>query len=102
MDLLHQRYASPFSLLDEVIIQCQFNKWVERFLNKTAQEKDDTMLWEFFLHKIYDKSFAEWKAELNGKSPSSQQIAMDEANKEKIIKQSQNILNGFMPVQGKG
>lgn len=95
--MLHKRYASPFFLLDNLIINEQFNEYVQFFLNKEAEEKNDAMLWEFFLHKVYDKSFKEWKEEI--KSESQSKDATNEAKKEEIIAKSNAILQGFVPQQ---
>jgi CRISPR/Cas system-associated exonuclease Cas4 (RecB family) len=95
MDLLYKRYASPFSLLDNLIVNEQFNEYVQFLLNKEAEEKNDNMLWEFFLHKVYNKSFNEWKEEIKSKSQSKD--AMNEAKKEEIIAKSNAILQGFVP-----
>ncbi len=95
MDLLHQRYASPFSLLDYLICSKQFNTWVEQFLNKVHTETNDRKLWEFYLHKVHDKSFEDWKESL--KREAGQGDVMDEAKKEEIIEKSTAILNGFHP-----
>lgn len=98
MDLLSKRYASPFSLLDNLIQAEQFNEWVEYFLNKQAKEDDDNRMWEFFLHKVFDKPFDEWKAEATSTDKSGNAVSvMDEAKKEEIIKRSEGILNGFTP-----
>ena len=95
MDLLHQRYASPFSFLDTLLINSQFNEFVQFILNRVAEEKNDTKLWEFFLHKVYDKSFEEFKTGLSGQAGAND--VMDEAKKEEIIARSNAILNGFNP-----
>ena len=95
MDLLSKRYASPFSLLDNLIQAKQFNEWVEYFLNKQAQEDNDKKMWEFFLHKVFDKSFDEWEKEAKTGQASNTVGVMDEAKKEEIIKRSEDILNGF-------
>lgn len=95
MDLLSKRYASPFSLLDNLIQAEQFNEWVEYFLNKQAQEDNDKKMWEFFLHKVFDKSFDEWEKEAKTGQASNTVGVMDEAKKEEIIKRSEDILNGF-------
>lgn len=95
MDLLHKRYASPFSYLDSLISNGQFNEFVQFLLNKVSEEKNDAMLWEFFLHKVYDKSFSEWKSELSSERGAAD--VMDEAKKEEIIARSSAILNGFQP-----
>ena len=98
MDLLHKRYASPFSLLDNLIENSEFNSFIEYVLNKIAEEKNDTKLWEFFLHKVYDKSFNEFKTTLNNESGTAD--VMDEAKKDEIIARSNAILNGFNPQEG--
>lgn len=97
MDLLSKRYASPFSLLDNLIQAEQFNEWVEYFLNKQAQEDNDKKMWEFFLHKVFDKSFDEWEKEAKTDQASNIVGVMDEAKKEETIKRSEGILNGFNP-----
>ncbi len=97
MDLLSKRYASPFSLLDNLIQAEQFNEWVEYFLNKQAQEDNDKKMWEFFLHKVFDKSFDEWEKEAKTGQASNIVGVMDEAKKEETIKRSEGILNGFNP-----
>lgn len=101
MDLLHQRYASPFSLLDYLICTKQFSEWVEQFLNKVNKEKNDRKLWEFYLHKVHDKSFDDWKKSLEVK-PGKNDDVMDEAEKQKIVEKSTSILNGFQPTKGGG
>ena len=51
------------------------------------------MAWEFFLHKVYDKSFSEFKEELSARAEKTG--VMDEAKKEEIIARSEDILKGF-------
>ena len=96
MDLLHKRYASPFPLLDNLIRTEQFSEWVEQFFKKTAEEENDKKEWEFFLHKVWNKSFADWKAEMTAQA--SQDDVMDEAKKEEIVSRSNEILNNFVPI----
>lgn len=82
-------------MLDNLIQAEQFNGWVEYFLNKQAQEDNDKKMWEFFLHKVFDKSFDEWEKEAKTGQASNTVGVMDEAKKEEIIKRSEDILNGF-------
>lgn len=100
MDLISKRYSSPFSLLDELIVNEEFDGFVVFLMNKDAEEKSDKELWEFYLAKVYDSSFKDWKESLI--SQSKQNDAMNEATKEEIIKKSTSILNGFNPQQTKG
>lgn len=95
MDLLHKRYASPFSLLDNMICSLQFSDFVEHLLNKAHEEEEDRKLWEFYLAKVHDKSFEEFKQSL--KQGAKQGDVMEEAKKEEIITKSTAILNGFQP-----
>lgn len=99
MDLLFKKYASPFSLLDEVIKVSQFEDWVVFFLKKQDAEKNEHTMWEFYLHKVYDKNFQEWKKEVTNTTTDSSGtvVAMDEAKKEEIIQNSKSILDGFNP-----
>ncbi len=93
MDLLHKRYASPFSFLDSLICMGQFAAFAVFLLNKVEEEKSDSMMWDFFLHKVYDKSFVEFKEELSAGTQKND--VMDEAKKEEIIARSEDILQGF-------
>lgn len=97
MDLLAGRYASPFSMLDELIKTKQFGDWVDWFLQKVLKEKNDKTLWEFFLHKVYDKSFDDWKSELNADESGTSAANMDNAQQVDIIRKSEDILKRFTP-----
>ena len=59
------------------------------------KEKEDQQLWEFFLAKVEDKTFNEWKEEIRSESASKD--VMNEAKKEEIIKKSDDILKSFQP-----
>ena len=60
MDLLFKRYASPFLLLDEIILTDKLTEFVSHIVDETNNEQE----WEFFLHKVFDKSFREFKESL--------------------------------------
>lgn len=91
MDLLFKRYASPFLLIDQVILVGQFSDFVLQLVEDDA----DDALWEFFLHKVGDgQSFKDWKSSLD--IPQTD----DEVTDEQIgatINSSINILNSFEP-----
>lgn len=102
MDLLHKRYASPFFFIDNLIENCGFNDYVQYLLNKVQEEKNQAMEWEFYLHKVHDRSFNEWKAEMRSQTIRSD--VMTEAKKEEIVSRSEAILNSFniLPDEGGG
>ena len=51
--------------------------------------------WDFYLHKIFDKSFDEFKECLS----SSANVTPPEAKVETTVKESKNILNNFIPTE---
>lgn len=65
MDLLYHRYASPFVLLDTVIECGGFSRFIDDFLDFA----DKAECWEYFLHKVFDKSYNEF---IDGLKPQPQ------------------------------
>ena len=91
MDLLFTRYASPFVLLDNLIANASLSTFIDDFFKFIGEEKQEETKWQFFLHKVFDKSWKEFCEEI------------DSTNKaEKIdlgatIKKSYDMLNNFTP-----
>lgn len=98
MDLLFQRYASPFLFLDGMIQTKRFCEFVDEFVLTLHDEKERQTRWEFYLHKVRsDYSFGEFVDELennqHNKNLSAETI-------ESTVQNSINILNGFNPERG--
>lgn len=87
MDLLFKRYASPFILLDGLILTNSLNNFISDFIDFVNKDKE----WEFFLHKIYDKSWSEFSDSIK-QSDDHKPIDLGAT----LIK-SKNILNNFTP-----
>ena len=87
MDLLFKRYASPFILLDGLILTNSLNNFISDFIGFVNKDKE----WEFFLHKIYDKSWSEFSNDMK-QSENQQPIDLGAT----IVK-SKNMLNNFTP-----
>ena len=87
MDLLFQRYASPYLLIDGVIEE---NRFVE-FLNEFAKAKREDDLERVWLHKVDNMNFTEFK-ELNKpkKAPSKEKLKA-------AINNSMEMLKNFNP-----
>ncbi len=94
MDLLFKRYASPFSFMDGMIQTNRFDDFVYNFINTTNKEKEDKINWEFYLHKVWEGSFSDFKTELD---VSRENQEMSERAIETTVQHSQNILNMFNP-----
>lgn len=97
MDLLFSRYASPFLLLDNMIMTGRLSEFVSEIMQIRNAEKDDQTLWEYFLHKVFDKSYADFLRE--AKNPAHSEAAVSQDNLETTIKDSYNMLNDFKIVR---
>ena len=94
MDLLYQRYASPFSFMSQAIKAGRFADFVINFIITINEEKDEQSLWEYYLSRVYGVSFKEFK---DGLDEDKKNQEMSERTKEAIIKDAQNILKNFNP-----
>ncbi len=90
MDLLFTRYASPFLFMDGMIQ----NSMLCEFIGKVVNAKHEADEWEVYLHKVWDKSFSEFKQELQ---LNRQHQHMSSTCAEHTIKESMNILKNFDP-----
>ena len=87
MDLLFVRYASPFVLLDGLILTNSLKNFVDDFFDFVNEDRE----WEFFLHKVYDKSWSEFSNEMK-QSENQKQVDLGAT----IVK-SKNMLSNFTP-----
>ena len=90
MDLLFKRYADPFSLLNGYI---QTSRFCE-FINAFCEQKVEEDRWEFYLHKVWDKSFTEFCDALQ---VSQDLQGMSDEDMEATVKKSMAILGNFIP-----
>ena len=91
MDLLFKRYASPFLLVDQMILTGNFTEFVAKVVELDADER----LWQFFLHKVdEEKSFNDWKASVVGQQVETQ---MSDDEIKATVQSSFSILNGYEP-----
>ena len=91
MDLLFKRYASPFVLLDSLILTHSLNNFINDFFDFIIEERKEKTEWEFFLHKVYDKSWGEFSDSIK---QSNDQTPIDLGA---TLTKSKNILNNFTP-----
>ena len=87
MDLLFVRYASPFVLFAGLILTNSLNKYVYDFFDFINEDRE----WEFFLHKVYDKSWSEFS---NDMKQSENQKPIDLGA---TLVKSKNMLSNFTP-----
>lgn len=87
MDLLFSKYASPFILLDGLILTGSLSPFIDDFIGFVT----DKIQWELFLHKVFDKTWSEFKSEVKP-STTDEEIDLGAT----IIK-SKDMLNNFTP-----
>ena len=91
MDLLFSRYASPFVLLDTLILTNSTSDFINDMFKFINEEKEEQAQWEFFLHKVYEKSWKEFLDEIN---TSNEQKEVDLGA---TLNKSKNMLKNFTP-----
>lgn len=91
MDLLFSRYASPFVLLDNLILTSSTSDFINDMFKFINAEKEEQAQWEFFLHKVYDKSWKEFLDEINVSD------GQKEVDLGATLKKSKNMLKNFTP-----
>lgn len=89
MDLLFEKIANPFILIDQLLLNGDFFDWVVEFV----KQENERQIWEMWLHKIFDKSFADFRNSVMRTQPDQ----MDNEQLETTVKNSKSILNGFIP-----
>lgn len=94
MDLLFQRYASPFIFLNGMIQTHRFSEFVDEFIKTVHKEKEEKTQWEFYLHRVFDKSFDEFRKEIKVNQDNQN---MSESQIEATVLHSNNILKNFNP-----
>ena len=95
MDLLFKRYADPFSLLDGYIQTSRFCEFIVNFWKQKTEDE----LWDFYMHKVWDKSFNEFRESMQTTQDLQQ---MSDGEIEATVEKSMNILGNFNPDQGEG
>lgn len=89
---MFKRYSNPFSLFDELIESNQFNDFIITLNTKYIEDLE----YDLWLHKVYDKSFEEFKKDISI-SRDAQTGYMNEEDVKATVKKSNEILSNFTP-----
>ena len=90
--MIFKRYSSPFSLLDPLIENNQLSDFITTIHNKYVEDLE----YELWLHKVYDKSFEEFKKDMSI-SKDAQSGYMEDEDIKTTVKKSYDILSNFRP-----
>lgn len=94
MDLLYQRYASPFSFINGMIQSRRFTEFVVEFANTITKEKEEKTNWDFFLHKVWEGTYSDFISDVEN---NKKNLTMTKRTIETTVQHSMNILNNFSP-----
>ena len=86
--MLFKRYASPFLLIDGMLETGRFLDFVDKFIDTQNEER----MYELWLHKVYDKSYADFKAQIVSSNTPAAPVDL-----ETTLRESESILNSFIP-----
>lgn len=96
MDLLAQRYASPFLILDDFIRLHQLHEFAMEILKTIAEEKIHNARWDFWLHKVFSNmSFDEYVRKCEQSQVQEQGMTHEQIGN--VINESKKMLEGFVP-----
>lgn len=95
MDLLFQRYSDPMALLNLMIRSGRLYAFIGEIVTIRNEETEDQVLWEYWLHKDFERSFSEFRASLE------QSTEAGEEDLAAIVRQSQEILSRCVPDRDK-
>lgn len=97
MDQLYKRYADPFSFVNGMIQTGRFCEFVESFVDTLNEEKEEEHTWNFFLHKVFEGSYRDFK---NSIETDKQNQEMSDDDIEAALQHTMQIMNNFNPEQG--
>ena len=90
MGLLFERYAGPFPLLDGYIQTGRLCGFIAAF----AEQAKERNRWEYYLHKVWDQSYADF---CDGLEQTKGLQTLSNTTLETTIQQSADILGHFRP-----
>ena len=52
-------------LLDKMILTGRFSEFIDEIITIQNEEQEEKTLWEFYIHRVFDQSFRDWRNSLN-------------------------------------
>lgn len=94
MDEVSKRYSHPCFLMNGMIRTGRFCEFITKLVKTTNEEKEEKFSWEFWLHKVFDGSYSEFK---EGMQTNDQNLSMPKETIAATVQDSLNILKTFNP-----
>lgn len=90
---MFKRYSDPLVLLNHMIRTGRMYEFITELIEIRNEELDEKASWEFWLHKDFERSFAEFRDDLLNNEKNASLTKKDLAN---IVNQSAEIAS-FIP-----
>lgn len=71
----------------------RLTEFVDSFVITYNEDQEDKAIWEMWLHKVFDQSYADFKSSLSG----NRQAAPTQEDIAETVRDSMGILAGFAP-----
>lgn len=84
-------------LLDGMFGTGRLTEFIDGFINTYNEEQEDKTLWEFWLHRVFDKSFADFRATIDGNGHHAEAPTQEDVKN--IVSETKSILNNFVPTE---
>lgn len=85
------------TLIDGMISTGRLSDFVEEMVSIRNEEEEEKILYEVWLHKIFDKSFAEFRESVGTNNKTAAPTQEDIAE---TVRGSKELLNSFNPLCG--
>lgn len=72
----------------------RLTEFVDSFVQNYNEDQEDKAIWEMWLHKVFDQSYADFKGSLSG---GNRQAAPTQEDIAETVRDSMGILSGFAP-----
>lgn len=102
---MFQRYANPLIFIDRVLLSGRFFEFIREFISlyneeqeNKYKEREEDMLWAFYIHRIFDQSFPDFMKSIE---TSKQETVPTEEDLKETIVGSIGILTDFNPCEGR-
>ncbi|WP_407399680.1 hypothetical protein [Treponema sp.] len=80
-----------------MLATCRLEEFIIEFIGILNEETEEQTLWEYYLHKVFDKSFQDFKEQISEKAKADSAPMTDEKLK-RIVADSFNIIGDFAPI----
>lgn len=77
-----------------MIITGRFFDFVDSFVDTYNEEQEDKTLWEYWLHRVFDKSFEDFRTSIGRNVPRADAPTQEDVKN--IVSETRAILNNFV------